>query len=51
MLSDCKMKYVTVKFLNFRTPESFAANNKRPNHMLICPKDANGMANTEELVV
>ena len=44
--------YDTVKFLNFRTPESFAVNylkfRQRPNHRVFCQKDANGIANSED---
>ena len=48
------MENNTVKFLNFRTPEIFAENylkfkqRERPNHTIFCPKDANGIANSED---
>ena len=47
-------KLVTVKFLNFRRPENFAVINlkiktKRPNHRVFHQKDANGIANSEDL--
>ena len=42
----------TVKFLNFQTSENFAENSLklkclRPNHLVICLKDAKTMANSE----
>ena len=44
---------LTVKFLNFRTPDNFAVKlpkiqTTRPNHGIFCPKDANGIANSED---
>ena len=43
----------TVKFLNFRTPKSFAVINlkfkqKSPNLRVFCEKDANGIAYSED---
>ena len=48
-----QMRRVTVKFLNFRTPENFAVINlkfkqKRQNLGEFCQKDANGKANSED---
>ena len=43
---------ITVKFLNFWTPETFAViylfQTKRPNHRVFRQKDANGIANSED---
>ena len=42
----------TVKFLNFRTPKFFCnlpkIQIKRPNLRIVCQKDANGIANSED---
>ena len=42
----------TVKFLNFRKPENFAVIylkfKQRPNLMVFCQKEANGIANIED---
>ena len=43
--------FATVKFLNIRTPENFAAiylNSKRQNLLIFPLKDANGIANSED---
>ena len=46
------LKQSTVKFLNFRTPEIFAVFyknlNKRQSLRVVCQKDANGIANSED---
>ena len=48
-----KSKSITVKFLNFRTPENFAVNylkfkQRGQNHRVFRPKDAKGRANSED---
>ena len=39
---------ITVKFLNWRTPENFAIQSNRPNLRVFRQNDANGIANNED---
>ena len=53
MSNKRQFKQPTVKFLNFRDIQTFCCKlpkiqTKRPNQRILCPKDANGIANSED---